>query len=91
MQTTNRCMTSWPDPRPTRAASPRRPMAEQEPKTNEDTYSPRAVLMALAVIVLLVLGCLYLFYALRDASQRQDCVMQGRSNCAPIESTTPGN
>jgi hypothetical protein len=66
-------------------------MAEQEPKTNEDTYSPRAVLMALAVIILLVLGCLYLFYALRDAAQRQDCVMQGRSNCAPIESTPPGN
>jgi hypothetical protein len=66
-------------------------MAEREPKANGDTYSPRAVLMALAVIVLLVLGCLYLFYALRDASQRQDCVMQGRSNCAPIESTTPGN
>ena len=66
-------------------------MAEQEPKTNEDTYSPRAVLMALAVIILLVLGGLYLFYALRDASQRQDCVMQGRSNCAPIEPATPGN
>jgi hypothetical protein len=58
---------------------------------NEDTYSPRVVLIALAVVILLVLGCLYLFYALRDASQRQDCVMQGRSNCAPIESTPPGN
>jgi hypothetical protein len=66
-------------------------MPLREPKVNEDTYSPRAVLMALAVIVLLVLGCLYLFYALSDTSQRQDCVMQGRSNCAPIESAPPGN
>ena len=57
----------------------------------QDTYSPRAVLMALAVILLLVLGCLFLFYALRDASQRQDCVMQGRSNCAPIDTTATGN
>jgi hypothetical protein len=64
-------------------------MPEQKPMTHEDTYSPRAVLMALAVSVLLVLGCLYLFYALRDDSQRQDCVMQGRSNCAPIDSTAP--
>jgi hypothetical protein len=64
-------------------------MPEQEPGTNEDTYSPRAVLLALGVILLLVLGCLFLFYSLRDASQLQDCMMQGRSNCAPVESTTP--
>ena len=57
-------------------------------RPDQDTYSPRAVLMALAVILLLVLGGLYLFYALRDASQHQDCVMQGRTNCAPIESPT---
>jgi hypothetical protein len=63
-------------------------MADQEPKTR-DTYSPRAVLLGLAVILLLVLGCLWLFYALRDASQRQDCLMQGRTNCAPIEATIP--
>jgi hypothetical protein len=42
-------------------------MSEPEPRTNKDTYSPRAVLLALAFILLLVLGCLYLFYALRDA------------------------
>jgi hypothetical protein len=31
-------------------------MPEQNPKTNEDTYSPRAVLLSLAVILVLVLG-----------------------------------
>jgi hypothetical protein len=63
-------------------------MPEREP--NEDTYSPRAVLLGLAVILLLVLGCLYLFYALSDMSHREDCMMQGRSNCAPVEAATPG-
>jgi len=66
-------------------------MPGPDPATKKDTYSPRAVLLALAFILALVLGGLFLFYALRDASQRQDCLMQGRSNCAPVESTTPGN
>jgi len=50
--------------------------------------SRRAVLIGLVVVLLLVFGCLYLVYALRDASKLQDCVMQGRSNCAPVESTS---
>jgi hypothetical protein len=54
---------------------------------DEDSYSPRAVLLGLAIVVLLVLGCLILFYTLRDQSQLQDCVMQGRTNCSPVEST----
>jgi hypothetical protein len=62
---------------------------EQKPSTEKDTYSPRGVLLALGVLLLLVLGGLYLFYALRDESQRQDCMMQGRSNCAPETATTP--
>jgi hypothetical protein len=66
-------------------------MPEQEQRTNEETYSPRAVLLGLAVVLLLVFGGLCLFYMLRDASQRQDCMMQGRSNCAPVEATTPAN
>jgi hypothetical protein len=52
----------------------------------KDTYSPRAVLIGLTVALILVLGGLYLVYALRDQSNLQDCVMQGRSNCAPQES-----
>jgi hypothetical protein len=66
-------------------------MPEQEQRTLKETYSPRAVLLGLALVLLLVFGCLFLFYMLRDASQRQDCMMQGRSNCAPVEATTPGN
>lgn len=66
-------------------------MAEQDPSTDEDSYSPRAALLGLAIVLVLVLVCLFLFYALRDMSQRQDCLMQGRTNCAPIESPTSGN
>lgn len=65
-------------------------MAEREPPDAEDTYSPRAALLGLAIVLALVLVCLYLFYTLRDMSQRQDCVMQGRTNCAPIESSASG-
>jgi hypothetical protein len=65
-------------------------MAEQEP-TDEDSYSPRAALLGLAIVLLLVIVCLYLFYTLRDMSQSQDCMMQGRTNCAPIESPTSGS
>jgi hypothetical protein len=49
------------------------------------------VLLALAVILVLVLGGLFLFYGLREVSQRQDCMMQGRSNCAPVDATSPSN
>jgi hypothetical protein len=65
-------------------------MPEQAPQSH-DTYSPRAVLLALGLVLLLVLGGLFLFYALHRSSEQQDCMMQGRSNCAPLEPTTPGN
>jgi hypothetical protein len=66
-------------------------MAEQGHPTDEDSYSPRAALIGLAIVLLLVFVCLFLYYALRDMSQRQDCVMQGRTNCAPIESPASGS
>jgi hypothetical protein len=58
-------------------------MPEPPHKGDENSNSPRAVLIGLVVVLALVFGCLYLVYALRDASRMQDCVMQGRSNCAP--------
>ena len=66
-------------------------MPEREQSTDRDSNAPRAALLGLAIVLLLVFGCLFLFYRLRDTSQLQDCVMQGRSNCAPIESATSGN
>jgi hypothetical protein len=66
-------------------------VAERDPPNDEDSYSPRAALLGLGIVLLLVFICLYLFYTLRDMSQRQDCVMQGRTNCAPIETPTSGS
>jgi hypothetical protein len=34
---------------------------------------------------MLVLGGLFLVYKLKAMSELQDCVMQGRTNCAPID------
>ena len=33
----------------------------------------------------LVLGGLLLVYELKKTSELQDCVMQGRTNCAPVD------
>jgi hypothetical protein len=63
-------------------------------KTPQDPPAPdtrRGALLGLVVIVLLVLGGLFLAHVLHGASQLQDCVLSGRSNCAPIDSTSPGN
>jgi hypothetical protein len=42
-------------------------------------------LIGLLFILLLVLGGLMLVHILRRSSQLQDCVLSGRTNCAPIE------
>jgi uncharacterized membrane protein YfcA len=43
-------------------------------------------LIGLIVTLLLVLGGVLLVRVLGRAARLQDCVMSGRSNCAPIES-----
>jgi hypothetical protein len=51
----------------------------------QDAHSQRAALIGLAICLALVLGGLFLVYALKKSSQLQDCVMQGRTNCAPVD------
>ena len=46
---------------------------------------PRGALVALAVILLLVLGGLWLAHTLHGVGRLQDCVMAGRTNCAPVQ------
>jgi hypothetical protein len=48
-------------------------------------HSQRAALVGLAICLALVLGGLFLVYALKKTSDVQDCVMQGRTNCAPVD------
>jgi hypothetical protein len=45
-------------------------------------------LLALLFVVVLVVGGLLLTQVLRHMSQLQDCVMSGRTDCAPIDSNT---
>ena len=57
-----------------------------EAHRRQDARSQRATLIGLAVCLALVLGGLFLVYALKKNSEVQDCVWQGRSNCAPVDS-----
>ena len=66
-------------------------MTEQQPENPRGPNRRRAALAGLIFILLLVLGGLVLARELRGVSQLQDCVMSGRTNCAPIDSTTPSN
>ena len=66
-------------------------MTDQEPGPAAHARRRRAALAGLVFILLLVLGGLYLAHELRGVSQLQDCVMSGRSNCAPIDSTGSGD
>jgi hypothetical protein len=56
-----------------------------ESHRREDTHSQRAALICLAICLALVLGGLFLVYALKKSASLQDCVMQGRTNCAPVD------
>jgi hypothetical protein len=49
----------------------------------------RKALLGLLVVVLLIASGLLLTRVLHSTAQLEDCVMSGRSNCAPIDSTTP--
>jgi hypothetical protein len=60
-------------------------MAEQEPQGDDSPNSRRSVLIGFIIVLLLVFGGLYLISALRNMSHLQDCLMQGRSNCSPID------
>lgn len=56
------------------------PMAEDDDQPNR-----RGALIGLVVIVVLVLGGIWISHVIRGASAIQDCVMAGRTNCAPIQ------
>jgi hypothetical protein len=47
--------------------------------------SRRGTVAGLVIVVVLLVVGLWLARELRSASQIQDCVMSGRSNCEPID------
>ena len=59
-------------------------MAQPPDDDNQDQSRSRA-LIGLVIVAVLVVAAVYLVHALRNESQLEDCLMSGRSNCAPIE------
>ncbi len=56
-----------------------------DPPDPPDPKDPRrGALLRLIFVLLLVLGGLLLVHVLTKMSRLQDCVMSGRTNCAPI-------
>lgn len=67
----------------------RRHRLSEPPDEHGDEQSRSRALIGLVVVALLVIAAVYLVHALRNESNLEDCLMSGRSNCAPIE--VPGN
>jgi hypothetical protein len=56
-----------------------------EPPDDENRPPRTRALLGLLFIALLLVAAVYLVHALREESRLEDCLMSGRSNCAPIE------
>jgi hypothetical protein len=66
------------------------PRSTDEPE-NRRAPDPRLpALIGLLIVLLLVVGGVLLVHELGRASRLQDCVMSGRTNCAPIDPNSPG-
>lgn len=61
------------------------PSGGEEPGIPRD--SRRAALVGLIVTLLLVVGGVVLVHVLGRAAKLQDCVMSGRTNCAPVDAS----
>lgn len=57
----------------------------QPPDEHDHEVSRSRALIGLVVVAVLVVIAVYLVHALRSESNLEDCLMAGRSNCAPIE------
>jgi hypothetical protein len=64
------------------------PRIGPEPDPQDSGPPRRGALIALLFIVLLIVGVLFIEHVLSTESKLQDCVMQGRTNCAPVDADT---
>ena len=51
--------------------------------------SRRGAVIGLVITALIVVAGYFLMNALRDEGKVEDCLMSGRSNCAPLDIPTP--
>jgi hypothetical protein len=82
----------------TRAGVPQRPggsdpldLAKYEQGADGDDYRHRMRMNAasLVVLVLLVIAGVWIANTVADVRKQQDCALQGRRNCTPIEVPVP--
>lgn len=66
------------------------PRGSDEPRSRRARDPRWGALMGLLVVLLLVLGGLFLIHVLARAGRLQDCVMSGRTNCAPVDPGSNG-
>ena len=64
------------------------PRMAHDPNEPDDGNSRRGAVIGLAITALLVVAGFYLLTALRENSKLQDCLMSGRTNCAPLDIPT---
>ncbi|HXO64732.1 MAG TPA: hypothetical protein VN882_08530 [Steroidobacteraceae bacterium] len=64
-------------------------MPEHKPQERKEPESRRGAVIGLLVTVALVILGLILVKVLGNAGRLQDCVMSGRTNCAPIDASSP--
>ena len=60
---------------------------QTDPESDDAPGSRRGALIGFGVVLLLIVAGLVLAHLLRDTSREQDCVMSGRTNCNPIDTT----
>jgi len=53
--------------------------------SDEQEPSRRGAVVTMVIIAIAIIGAIYMVNRLRQTSAIQDCVMSGRTNCAPIE------
>jgi hypothetical protein len=56
-----------------------------DPNEPPEPDSRRGALIGLVITLLIVVAGYYLVTALRQQGKMEDCLMAGRSNCAPID------
>jgi hypothetical protein len=61
------------------------PSVVEPPPHEPQTPARSTAAIGLVVVVVLAVLALFLFHSLRSQSRLQDCLMSGRTNCAPIE------
>jgi hypothetical protein len=57
----------------------------QPPDNHDGERSRSGAVIGLVIVAVLVVAAVYLVHALRKESQLEDCLMSGRTNCAPVE------